>query len=69
MNWLKAIRIERGMTQNEVAHRAKIAQPTYTNIETGKRNPSVMTAKLIADILGFDWTEFFEKNGQEVDGT
>ena len=28
--------------------------------ERNERRPSVETAKAIADVLGFDWTKFFE---------
>jgi len=31
-----------------------------TEIVNGKANPSVDVAKRIADVLGFDWTLFFE---------
>ena len=49
---LKAIRIEKGLTQTEVAERAGIAQPTYSNIENGKKNPSLNTLKRLASVLG-----------------
>lgn len=59
--WLAAIRKANNLSQYEVARRVGIAAPSYYNIETGKRNPSVPTAQKIASVLGFDWTEFFEK--------
>lgn len=40
-----------------------IAQPSYFNIEAGKRRPSVPVAKKIAAVLGFDWTRFYEEDG------
>lgn len=49
---LKAIRLERGYTQAEVAEMAGIAQPTYSNIENGKKNPSINTLKRLARVLG-----------------
>lgn len=49
---LKAIRIERGYTQAEVAEMAGIAQPTYSNIENGKKNPSLNTLRRLAKVLG-----------------
>ncbi len=60
MEWLKAIRKEQKMSQAHVAELANITQPSYTNIENGKRSPSVATAKAIASTLGFDWTRFYE---------
>ena len=49
---LRAIRLERGYTQAEVAKMAGIAQPTYSNIENGKKNPSINTLKRLARVLG-----------------
>lgn len=62
MNWLRAIRLRQGLSQGDVAAQANISQPSYTNIENGKRRPAVQTAKRIATILGFDWTQFYEED-------
>jgi transcriptional regulator with XRE-family HTH domain len=59
--YLKAIRTDKRLSQKEVASAARITQPTYSNIENGKRQPSVDVAKKIAEVLGFDWTEFFRE--------
>lgn len=59
--WLIAIRENNKISQKEVATRAKITQPSYCNIENGKRRPSVAVAKKIAAVLGFDWTRFYEE--------
>lgn len=64
--WLKELRLKKGFTQNEVADAANIERPYYTMIETGKRNPSVTVAKSIANVIGFDWTLFFEQKGNEM---
>ena len=48
------------MSQSKLAELAGIKQNTYSNIESGKRNPSVKVAKSIASVLGFNWTKFFE---------
>lgn len=60
MEWLKAIRISQKILQEEVAARAQIRQPTYANIENGKRRPSVQTAQKIASVMNFDWRRFYE---------
>ncbi len=57
--WLRKKRQEYGYTQEEIAFKANISQNHYSAIETGIRNPSVVTAKKIAEVLGFDWTLFF----------
>lgn len=59
--WLKAIRENCGMSQEDVAKRAgNISRCHYTNIENGDRDPSVTVAKKIAEILLFDWTRFYD---------
>ncbi len=60
MHWLEEIRICRGLSQKDVAEAANISQPTYSNIEKGKRGVSVDTARRIAAVLGFEWTRFYE---------
>lgn len=58
---LALVRKQKNMTQEAVAEQAKINRSSYTNIEQGRRRPSVETAKRIGEVLGFDWTKFFEK--------
>nr|DAS00340.1 MAG TPA: Helix-turn-helix XRE-family like protein [Bacteriophage sp.]DAU21607.1 MAG TPA: Helix-turn-helix XRE-family like protein [Caudoviricetes sp.] len=53
-------RDELGVTQKMVADMVGIAQGTYSNIEKGKKAPSVKLAKKLADILGVTWTAFYE---------
>lgn len=60
-NWLKDIRASAGLKQEDVADQAGVARATYGHIETGERNASVMNAKRIASVLGFEWTLFFEE--------
>jgi len=58
--WLKEIRVERGMAQSDVAKAAGITQQSYSSIELGTRLGLVSTAKRIAEVLGFDWRRFYE---------
>lgn len=58
--WLVAIRENLGLSQKTVAERAGITQPSYCNIEIGRRSPSIRTAKKIAAALGFEWTSFYK---------
>lgn len=60
MYWLKELRIAQRLKQEQVAAGAGIERAYYSMIETGKRKPSVATARAIANILGFEWTRFFE---------
>ena len=65
MNWLKEVRILAKKTQEEVAKAAAVSQPSYANIESGRRAPSVKTAKRIAAALGFDWQRFYEEPSEQ----
>ncbi|WP_339231256.1 helix-turn-helix transcriptional regulator [Bacillus sp. FSL M8-0071] len=58
--WLKCHRLNKGLTQKDVADKAKIARTTYASIEQGERNAGVQTAKSIAKVLDFNWTLFFD---------
>lgn len=40
-----------GLTHNEVAVKSRISRAYYTNIEAGRKNPSMAVAKSIADAL------------------
>lgn len=61
--WLTQVRGNR--THQEVADLAGIGRAFYTQIENGARTPSVYTAKKIAEVLGFDWTYFFNDKCSE----
>lgn len=64
--WLKVLRTNKGLTQQNVADRSKIERSYYTMIEAGNRTPSVQVAKDIALVIGFDWTLFFEEDSNEM---
>lgn len=64
--WLERIRKDKNMTHDQVATRAGISRHYYTMIANGNRRPSVKVAKRIANVLGFDWTRFFESEGDET---
>lgn len=65
--WLKVIRAQRDLSQEDASNAVDIAQASYANIENGKREPSVPVAKKIAAVLGFDWTRFYEEVGAGQD--
>lgn len=58
---LKQKRAERNLTAKEVAVLCGLSEGGYSLIENEKRKPSVKTAKRIAEVLGFDWTMFYEE--------
>ncbi|RIJ63119.1 helix-turn-helix transcriptional regulator [Rummeliibacillus sp. POC4] len=51
-----------GLTHQDVAVKsgASITRQYYGMIENGERRPSVDVAKKIANVLGIDWTIFFD---------
>lgn len=57
--WLIKMRVANNKSQNELAESCNITNSYYCMIESGKRNPSIKVAKLIAEKLNFDWTIFF----------
>jgi transcriptional regulator with XRE-family HTH domain len=44
-------RLERGLSQEEVAHRVGIASSYYGQIERGRRNPTIGVIGRVADAL------------------
>lgn len=57
--WLSELRKTQGLSRREVCEKSGIERSLYAYIELGKRNPSVDTAKKIAEVLKFDWPIFF----------
>ena len=57
---LKAIRQEKQLTQLQLSQLCGCDRTMIGKIETGEVKPSVKLAKTIADVLGFDWTLFYE---------
>ena len=48
----KHLRIERGLTQEEIAERAGFSQQYISGLEAGRRNPTVLTIYELAQALG-----------------
>jgi len=64
---LARVRLARGISQSELAHRAGTSLATVQNIEAGRANPSLATLERIVHELGLrlefkstplDWTHF-----------
>jgi transcriptional regulator with XRE-family HTH domain len=62
--WL--IQYRGNLTQEQVSFLAGISRSAYSNIENGKRDPSVSMAKKIAKALRFDWRIFFDDKCVEM---
>lgn len=51
------IRKERGLTQEELAERSGLTQQYLSDLERGKRNPTVVTLYELAQALGVSHVE------------
>lgn len=58
--YLKRLRKEKGMTQQDVAAKLGIAQNTYSNLENGKRQKNIQAKTL------YQLSVIFDKPLQEV---
>jgi len=54
-----------GYSQQDVARKVGIDRSYYSKIESGLA-PSVKVAQSIGEVLGIDWTIFFNKIGAET---
>jgi transcriptional regulator with XRE-family HTH domain len=54
---LEALRVERGFTQEELAAEAGFSRSYYTEIETGKRNISLLNLRKLARCLHVSLSE------------
>jgi putative transcriptional regulator len=59
-DWLRNKRLEKQLTQAQLAKMVGADATMISKIEVGERRPSVELAKRIAEALGFDWTRFYE---------
>lgn len=57
---LKLKRVEKNLTQQQLAEKIGVDRTLVSKIECGAASPSVGVAKRIASALGFDWTLFYE---------
>jgi DNA-binding XRE family transcriptional regulator len=62
---LRKIREAAGMTQEQLAEKVGVIRQTISNIECGVALPSIPTAKAIAEVLKFNWADFFEEEKAE----
>jgi len=58
---LQALRRARGLSQEELAHRASMHQTYLSGIERGRRNPSVLVLERLAQALQADLEDLTRK--------
>lgn len=61
---LKEIRKSANLTQSGLADMCGCERSIIGKIENGAATPSVRLAKKIAKVLSFDWTLFYEEEGE-----
>lgn len=59
------VRKRAGISQSDLAERVGVTQAMLSNIENGKRQPSVKLAKKLSRELGVAWTCFYEEFNAE----
>lgn len=57
---LRRLRMENGLTQEELANRAYLTKGFISQLERDLTSPSIATLKSILDVLGVDLAEFFQ---------
>lgn len=64
---LKLIRMQKGMSQREIARRAGVTNATVSLIESNRMNPSVGALKRVLDGIPIGLSEFFALSPSVVD--
>ena len=59
-NFVKERRIEKGLSQTEVAKKLNISQQAYSRYELGAREPGLQIILDLSAILGFAPGDFFD---------
>lgn len=57
---MKKLRLEMGLSHNELANKAGITRAAISHIENGKRNPSLIMTLKLAHALGIQLSELLE---------
>lgn len=60
-DWMKEKRKELGLTQVQLSAKANVSIRSISHAEMGTRDPEVPIAKRLANVLGVDWTKFYEE--------
>ena len=58
---IRKLRLEKGITQRELATRARLSKGYISQLEKGTTLPSLLNLKEILDILGISLSEFFSE--------
>ena len=61
---VRRARIDKGLTQEELAERAGTSQFYISSLEAGRRNPTVVTVACLAQALGVDHLDLLRPSGE-----
>lgn len=64
-NKIKELRIQKGLTQEELADRAELSKGFISQLERDLTSPSIATLMDILQVLGSDLREFFQEDVDE----
>lgn len=59
--WLIELRKQKKLSQQELADKVGVTRQMISAIENGDATPSVPKAQIIGELLGCEWTKFYEK--------
>lgn len=51
---LRELRLRQGVSQLQLSATASLSQPYLSDVEQGRRNPSLVTIRILADALSLD---------------
>lgn len=54
---LRDLRVQRGLTQEELAAKAKMHRNYIGGLERGKKSPTIKSVGRLISVLGVTWTE------------
>jgi transcriptional regulator with XRE-family HTH domain len=54
---LRELRVQRGMTQEELAAKAKMHRNYIGGLERGEKSPTIKSVGRLISVLGVTWTE------------
>ena len=61
---VRRFRIEKGLTQEQLAERSGFSQFYISSLETGRRNPTVVSVYELAQALGVDHVALVQPDGE-----
>ena len=65
---LKTKRLQKEITQTKLGELCGCDRSMIAKIESGEARPSIRLAKVIAEVLGFDWTSFYKDEDTNTKG-